>query len=240
MSAHHAATCSGPQARQRDQSVDGAHAWQAHPVRLAPARVWPIVRFPATRLVVTRYDDVREVFLNDQAFRVPYNAKSRRHHGRGALLPRHGRHVRLSRRRRRDAQVVRPADIAQRLVPAVERWPNRSSPDAGGSSRWSTRWCAGSPSRCSATISACPIRRAATCASGRPGCSNSSSPIGPTIRRCGPKSMSCPAPCVRTSRISMDQRRASGPSGRTMFWGAASRCRPRATPGFDDDRSASP
>src|SRR5258707_11804603 len=34
----------------------------------------PILRFRNT-VVVTRYDDVREVFLNDQAFRVPWARK---------------------------------------------------------------------------------------------------------------------------------------------------------------------
>ena len=36
----------------------------------------PIVRFRNT-VLVTRYDDVREVFLNDRAFRVPWDAKVR-------------------------------------------------------------------------------------------------------------------------------------------------------------------
>ena len=36
---------------------------------------WPIPRF-ANMAVVTRYDDVREVFLDDAAFGVPYREKS--------------------------------------------------------------------------------------------------------------------------------------------------------------------
>ena len=36
--------------------------------------VWPIARF-RNYVLVTRYDDVREVFLNDKSFRVPWAAK---------------------------------------------------------------------------------------------------------------------------------------------------------------------
>ena len=42
--------------------------------RLARALA-PIVRF-RNIVLVTRYDDVREVFLNDQAFRVPWDTRS--------------------------------------------------------------------------------------------------------------------------------------------------------------------
>ena len=38
--------------------------------------VHPIVRL-GNNVLVTRYDDVREVFLNDQAFRVPWDTKVR-------------------------------------------------------------------------------------------------------------------------------------------------------------------
>jgi cytochrome P450 len=34
--------------------------------------VWPIPRWPGKFYLVTRYDDVRDVFLNDPAFKVPY------------------------------------------------------------------------------------------------------------------------------------------------------------------------
>lgn len=82
--------------------------------------VRPILRF-GNIVVVTRYDDVREVFLNDRAFRVPYADKL------DVIMG--GQPFFLSMDDtpdyRRDTgamlKVVRPGDIPGRLAPEVER-----------------------------------------------------------------------------------------------------------------------
>lgn len=82
-------------------------------------RIWPIPKL-GSRIAVTRYDDVREVFLNDRAFGVPYKENldvimgnvpfflsmediPAYHQGRDAML-----------------RIVRQEDIPQRLAPAAE------------------------------------------------------------------------------------------------------------------------
>jgi cytochrome P450 len=80
----------------------------------------PILRFGNT-IVVTRYDDVREVFLNDAAFRVPYKDKL------DIIMGGHPFFLSMddTPEYRRDTAamrlVVRPADITERLAGEVER-----------------------------------------------------------------------------------------------------------------------
>ena len=83
-------------------------------------------------VLVTRYDDVREVFLNDQAFRVPWDTKVRIITGGFPfILGMDDTQV-----YRDDVaallKVVRPADIAQRLVPAVNQLAEQIVTDAKG------------------------------------------------------------------------------------------------------------
>ena len=80
----------------------------------------PILRFGNT-IVVTRYDDVREVFLNDAAFRVPYKDKL------DIIMGGHPFFLSMddTPEYRRDKAamrlVVRSADITERLAGEVER-----------------------------------------------------------------------------------------------------------------------
>ena len=80
----------------------------------------PILHFGNT-FVVTRYDDVREVFLNDWAFRVPYAEKLdviMGHHPFFLSMddtPDYHRDTEAMRK------VVRANDIPGRLIPAVEQ-----------------------------------------------------------------------------------------------------------------------
>jgi len=91
----------------------------------------PILRFGNT-VVVTRYDDVREVFLNDAAFRVPYKNKL------DVIMGGHPFFLSMddTPEYRRDTAamrlVVRPADIAERLAPEVEQLAERIVADARG------------------------------------------------------------------------------------------------------------
>ena len=80
----------------------------------------PILRI-GNRVVVTRYDDVREVFLNDRAFRVPYRDKLDIIMGNQPFFlsmddtPDYRRDTAAMRK------VVLQSDIAERLVPQVEQ-----------------------------------------------------------------------------------------------------------------------
>jgi cytochrome P450 len=94
-------------------------------------RIWPIPKL-AGRIAVTRYDDVRDVFLNDRAFGVPYKENldvimgnvpfflsmedsPAYHQGRDAML-----------------RIVRQEDIPQRLAPAAEAMAGKIVAEAGG------------------------------------------------------------------------------------------------------------
>jgi cytochrome P450 len=82
--------------------------------------VCPILRF-GNNVLVTRYDDVREVFLNHEAFHVPYAPKVKVISGGHEFI------VGMDDSEKHDTDkaalltVVRPADIATRLAPEVER-----------------------------------------------------------------------------------------------------------------------
>jgi cytochrome P450 len=91
----------------------------------------PILRFRNT-VVVTRYDDVREVFLNDQAFRVPWARKVGIITGGFPFIL--GMDDTPVYRDDTAAlmKVVRPADIAQRLAPAVEQLAGQIVAQANG------------------------------------------------------------------------------------------------------------
>jgi cytochrome P450 len=94
--------------------------------------VRPIVRFGKT-FVVTRYDDVRETFLNDAAFRVPYAAKLDVIMGDQPFFlsmddtPEYRRDTAAMRK------VVLITDIPQRLIPEVERLGETIVAEANGS-----------------------------------------------------------------------------------------------------------
>jgi cytochrome P450 len=94
-------------------------------------RIWPIPKLGG-RIAVTRYDDVRDVFLNDRAFGVPYKENldvimgnvpfflsmedsPAYHQGRDAML-----------------RIVRQEDIPQRLAPAAEAMAGKIVAEAGG------------------------------------------------------------------------------------------------------------
>ena len=91
----------------------------------------PIVGFRNT-VLVTRYDDVREVFLNDQAFRVPWDAKVRIITGGFPFIL----GMDDTQAYRDDVAalrtVVRSDDIALRLVPAVNQLAEQIVADAKG------------------------------------------------------------------------------------------------------------
>jgi cytochrome P450 len=93
--------------------------------------VHPIVRWGNT-VVVTRYDDVREVFLNDQAFRVPWDTKVRIITGGFPFIlgmddtPTYREDTAALR------TVVQWDDIPRRLVPAVNQLAEQIVADAKG------------------------------------------------------------------------------------------------------------
>jgi len=93
--------------------------------------VRPIVRF-GNNFLVTRYDDVREVFLNDQAFRVPWDTKVRIIIGGFNFIlgmddtPTYREDTAALR------TVVRYDDIPQRLVPAVSQLAEQIVANAKG------------------------------------------------------------------------------------------------------------
>jgi cytochrome P450 len=82
--------------------------------------IWPIARF-RNYVLVTRYDDVREVFLNDKSFRVPWAAKVDIITGGFPFIL--GMDDTQTYREDTAAlrTVVRSDDIAHRLVPEVNR-----------------------------------------------------------------------------------------------------------------------
>jgi cytochrome P450 len=92
----------------------------------------PIARF-GNKVVVTRYDDVREVFLNDAAFRVTYFDKL------NVIMGGHPFFLSMDNtpvyRRDTDAmrKVVRATDIPQRLSADVERMARQIVAEANGS-----------------------------------------------------------------------------------------------------------
>jgi cytochrome P450 len=81
---------------------------------------WPIPRF-ANMAVVTRYDDVREVFLDDAAFGVPYREKLDVIMGGQPFFLGMGDTPEYQRDTAAMRMVVRRDDIANRLAPAVDR-----------------------------------------------------------------------------------------------------------------------
>ena len=110
----------------------GGFAIRRMPLLLRIARrIWPIPRFGRT-YVVTRHDDVRDVYLNDRAFGVPYETNldvimdgepfflsmgdtPEYHAGRDAMLA-----------------VIRRDDIPSRLAPRAEGMAEAIVEEAGG------------------------------------------------------------------------------------------------------------
>lgn len=93
--------------------------------------VRPIARF-GNNFLVTRFDDVRDVFLNDAAFRVPYRAKLDVIMGGQPFFlgmddtPAYRRDTEVLRK------VVQVTDIPQRLAPEVERLGKQIVAEANG------------------------------------------------------------------------------------------------------------
>ena len=110
----------------------GGFAMRRMPLLLRIARrLWPIPRL-GNNYIVTRYDDVRDVYLNDRAFGVPYKTNldvimdgepfflsmgdtPAYHAGRNAML-----------------EVVKREDIPARLVPQAEAMAEAIVEQAGG------------------------------------------------------------------------------------------------------------
>jgi cytochrome P450 len=93
--------------------------------------IWPIARF-RNYVLVTRYDDVREVFLNDKSFRVPWAAKVDIITGGFPFIL--GMDDTQTYREDTAAlrTVVRSDDIAHRLVPEVNRHAEQAVAGAQG------------------------------------------------------------------------------------------------------------
>jgi cytochrome P450 len=81
---------------------------------------WPIPVFGKT-VVVMRYDDVREVFLNDQNFRVPYREKLNVIMGGQTFFLSMDDGLEYRRDTAAMRKVVLPGDITTRLAPHVSR-----------------------------------------------------------------------------------------------------------------------
>ena len=93
--------------------------------------VWPIARLGKT-VVVTRYDDVREVMLADPDFMVPYKAKLDVIMGGAPFFLGMGDTDDYRRDTAAMRMAVRPADIAATLVPATVARAEALTAAAGG------------------------------------------------------------------------------------------------------------
>ncbi len=93
--------------------------------------VWPIPHFGST-VVATRYDDVREVFLNDAAFGVPYGPKLDVIMGGQPFFLGMGDTPAYRADTEAMRKVIRTTDIPARLAPAVERAADQIVASAGG------------------------------------------------------------------------------------------------------------
>lgn len=93
--------------------------------------VWPIPHFGNT-FVFTRYDDVREVFLTDDAFPVPYQAKLDIIMGGEPFFLGMGDTAEYRRDTSAMRMAVRREDIPARLIPAVSRRAEEIVAGAGG------------------------------------------------------------------------------------------------------------
>ena len=93
--------------------------------------LWPIPRFGRTA-VVTRYDDVREVFLADAAFPVSYREKLDVIMGGHPFFLGMGDTPEYRRDTEAMRKVVRREDIPERLAPAVERRAEQVIASAAG------------------------------------------------------------------------------------------------------------
>jgi cytochrome P450 len=92
---------------------------------------WPIPHFGKTA-IVTRYDDVREVFLNNAVFGVPYREKLDVIMGGQPFFLGMGDTSEYQRDTAAMRAVVRNDDISTRLAPAVERLAEQIVTNAGG------------------------------------------------------------------------------------------------------------
>ena len=93
--------------------------------------VWPIPHF-GNMVAVTRYDDVREVFLNDATFGVPYREKLDVIMGGQPFFLGMGDTPDYRRDTAAMRRVVLPGDIPNRLAPAVEQLAQSIVANAGG------------------------------------------------------------------------------------------------------------
>lgn len=94
-------------------------------------RFFPILRFKTTA-VVTRYDDVKEVFATDKIFAVPYAKKLEVIMGGQPFFLGMGDTAEYRRDTAAMREVVRPEDIMARLVPATLAAAERAVADANG------------------------------------------------------------------------------------------------------------
>jgi len=94
--------------------------------------VWPIPHF-GTTVIATRYDHVREVLLNDDAFGVPYRPKLDVIMGGQPFFLGMGDTQQYRDDTAAMRKVVRTDDIPTRLVPAVEDEAEKIVTSAGGS-----------------------------------------------------------------------------------------------------------
>jgi len=93
--------------------------------------LWPILRFGGTA-VVTRYDDVREVFLNDAVFPVPYREKLDVIMGGQPFFLGMGDTPEYRRDTSAMRKVVRQDDIPERLAPSAEKLAEQAVASAPG------------------------------------------------------------------------------------------------------------
>lgn len=92
---------------------------------------WPIPHF-GTTVVATRYDDVRQVFLADDAFGVPYHAKLDVIMGAQPFFLGMGDTPQYRADTEAMRKVIRTTDIPTRLVPAVASAADNIVANAGG------------------------------------------------------------------------------------------------------------
>ena len=197
----------------------------------------PILRFGNT--IGVAYDDVREVFLNDAAFRVPYKDKL------DIIMGGHPFFLSMddTPEYRRDTAamrlVVRPADITERLAGEVERRAEHIVANAKGHLEIVDSLVRRVTFEVLGAYFGIPIRRARTCAYGQRGCSSFSSPIRVTILRCGARSIRSRRPCGRTSMASSRSAVLPGRSAMTCSANPLP-CMPKAFPALATTRSAAP
>ena len=199
-------------------------------------RAKPVVTF-GPMVLTSRYDDVRAVFADDKSFGVVYQPKLDVIMGGQPFFLGMADTAQYREDTAAMRTVVRPSDLP-RLSADVEARAEAIVAAANGRIEVVDDLVRRVTSIFWPTISACrPFRRArAIYASGRRGCSNSSSPTRATIRAYAPRSMRSRQPCAPISTRRLP--RVKSCRRRTMSWGGATSCSGRATPGSTMSASA--